>query len=116
MKKYGIKETDEALTTAIGLIKAGVQAKKVGGPFLQNFGLFIQPLVTLPVAIEGADKVPREVTDIDEEEARFLIDKHGAELKDEDFKEFFFYFSNAVRKAKDMIDKRAAAAADSQPG
>jgi hypothetical protein len=105
MQKYGIKETDEALTTLLGLIDAGISAGEKGGGFINNLPLFVPPLVTLPAAIEGGDKIPKEITDVDEDEGRFLLNKHGERIADEDYKELIFYFLNTVRKAKDVINK-----------
>lgn len=66
----GIKETKEVIAAVLAIKKAIEDAKKDGKiDFLQDYVYFLPALPALFDAINGADKVPAELTDIDFEEA-----------------------------------------------
>jgi len=76
-----IAETKEVLTFAVSLAVAVDKAIEDGFQWTDVFSL-IPPLMKLPEAIEGAELVPTEIEDLDENERAELV----AEIERLDFK------------------------------
>jgi len=68
----GIIETKEALMFGVGLAMAIDEATQDGFQWTDVFSL-IPPLTKLPSAIDGADQIPAELDDMDEEERAELV-------------------------------------------
>lgn len=68
-----IKETTEAMTFGISLAMAVDSATQDGFQWTDIFNL-VPPLTQLPAAIEGIEKVPAEIADLDDDERRELAE------------------------------------------
>jgi len=72
METYGIKETRDLLQAFVGLANVIDVTTQDGFQFTDFFEL-IGPLSKMPAAITGAEKIPLELYDLDEEEEKILI-------------------------------------------
>ena len=86
----GIKETKEVITAVVAIKQAIENAKEDGSiNVLQDYVYFLPALPSLFQAINGADKVPAELTDIDFNEAAELRDVMAEAGATEDLQKIF---------------------------
>lgn len=79
----GVKETKEAVVALCKLANA-LDSSTKDGIGVDDIGKFVEPLMALPAAAEGADKIVEEVKDLDEAELADLHATVKAELDLED--------------------------------
>ena len=62
--ELGIEETKDVLVFGIDLANAAIEALSDGKLSITDFPLFIKPIIGLPKALSGIDKVPAELGDL----------------------------------------------------
>ena len=80
-EKMGVKESKDMLALAFSLGKVIKEAKANDGKVdAKDLMLLMQIIPTLGPAIEGMDKIPAEIKDIDVEEAKELLVYAGEQV------------------------------------
>ncbi len=80
MIKQGIKELEDVMKLAIGMANAGVKIGEDGKVDLNDLGTAMGVLPLFPAAIDGIDKLPAEVSDLDSAEGLALLALVEADL------------------------------------
>lgn len=81
---YGVEETEEVIDFAILLANSLIKTFEDGKISIFDLTNFITPMVKLPKAISGIDKVPSELYDLDSNEYFRLKDKIKTQLNVDD--------------------------------
>lgn len=77
MATYGIKETKD-LFSLVGATVTAVEASLEDGKInLIDLGNFVTALAALPAAITGIQEIPKEITDLDDDEIEQLRNEFG---------------------------------------
>jgi len=71
MDKLGIEETRDIIKSFVSLANAIDNVTQDGFQLTDIFEL-VKPLATIPAAVSGADKVPAELFDLDDEERQII--------------------------------------------
>ncbi|MBI1939177.1 MAG: hypothetical protein HYS25_13795 [Ignavibacteriales bacterium] len=84
--EIGIEETLDALDFTIALANGVIATLKDGKVSVADIPNFIKPLIKLPAAISGIDKVPAELNQLRENELQIILDEVKKELSTDDIK------------------------------
>lgn len=93
---FGIEETKDVVAAGVALANSIIAALEDGKISLADIPVFFNPVLKLPAALSGIDKVPAELGDIDAEELNEL----KAIVKDQ--------LSVSDEKAAEIIDASIA--------
>lgn len=106
MAEYGIKETKEMFAAAVGVVDAYRISRADDGKITipQDLINFIQPLSQIPVAVDGADMIPKELGDLDDVEIMELTDDFGDLVQDERYKRVFYGLAIAGDAIKEIVN------------
>lgn len=77
---FGIEETLDVVDFGVAIANGAVKSLKDGKVGISDIPHFISPLIKLPTALTGIDKVPAEIGDIDDVELEKLINHVKANL------------------------------------
>lgn len=110
MEKFGIQQTEEMFDAAVGLVNAYKLSKQDDGKVTIPGDLlnFISPLTKVPIAIEGADQVPKELGDLSDEEILRLRSRFGEIVQDERYQRVFYGLAVAGDAIKEIVAGEAA--------
>ena len=105
--QYGINETEEMMSAVIALKQAVAISKADDGKVtipndLFNFINTINPLI---VGITGADKIGKELGDLDAEEIERLRVKFGAIVDDERYQRVFYGLAIAGDAVVELVNE-----------
>ena len=105
MEKYCIHQTEEIFDAGLALINAYKISKADDGKVTIPGDLlnFIGPLTKVPVAIEGADQVPKELGDLSKAEILQLKARFGEIVNDERYQRVFFGLATAGDAIKEIV-------------
>ncbi len=103
--QYGIKETSEMFDAVISTKKAYESSVADNGKvdFPNDVLNFIDPLTKLPTAINGADKIPKELGDLNQAEIEQLAEKFGDVVYDERYQRAFYGLVIAGDAIKEIV-------------
>lgn len=99
--KLGVSETQEMLDLAVGMANAGIAIADDGKVDMNDLAHVMALLPKIQPAISGASKIPAELGDLDESEAKQLISHVMSNLQVDE------------AKALNIVDKALKAAAAS---
>lgn len=110
--QYGIKETEEMFDAVISAKKAYETSVADNGKvdFPNDILNFIDPLTKLPTAFNGADKIPKELGDLDQTEIERLAEKFGEVVYDERYQRVFYGLTIAGDAIKEIVTAERQAA------
>lgn len=110
--QYGIKETEEMFDAVIAAKKAYETSVADNGKvdFPNDILNFIDPLTKLPTAFNGADKIPKELGDLDQTEIERLAKKFGEIVYDERYQRVFYGLTIAGDAIKEIVTVEQQAA------
>jgi len=90
-QQRGIKETRELFRSGVEMVGAVRISRQDNGrvDFPGDIPNFLTPLINLPVAINGADQIPAELRDLDQDEITELKAEFGALVQDPRYQKVF---------------------------
>lgn len=110
--QYGIKETEEMFDAVIAGKKAYELSIADDGKvtFPGDILNFIDALTKIPTAFNGANKIPKELGDLDQVEIEQLAAKFGDVVYDERYQRVFYGLAIAGDAIKEIVtaEKQAA--------
>lgn len=104
---YGIKETSELFDAGIALKQAVELSKKDDGKvtFPNDLVHFVAPIPRIITGVEGVNQVPKELTDLDEQEISILEQKFGQIVYDERYLRIFRGLAIAGDAISELINE-----------
>ena len=81
VQHVGVKETKEAVLAAVAVANAVKAATADGKVGLDDLAQLLVVLPKIAVAVDGADKIPAEVMDLDAAEGQELVASVAADLQ-----------------------------------
>lgn len=106
LNMYGIEETKDAIKAICGIGNAVSAALADDGKItFSDYPKFIGPIIKLPAAISGIAEVPKELSELTEQEKQELIDLVEGELEvGEKAEEVTVKILNIIYEIKALLD------------
>jgi hypothetical protein len=100
----GITETKEVFATLLKFVEAFRKAQENDGMInFSDIGFFVDPIVSLPTAINGIQDIPFELEDLEEEEITELAAQFGDIVDNEEYQEAFFFLVSFLNSMKNIL-------------